>query len=557
MAQQMQNGEVSRAFRTLTQVEGMAAADEATRERLEAKHPRRAEAHEVTAQVEGFRLDADQEEQLTEQELLAALWKAPRGSAPGADDWRFEHLWDVLRVTSSAVDPASTRLTDALLALVNQAQHGRLPRWCYTLLAGANLVALRKGLADVRPIAMGNMFRKLVSRCLLVHHQPLLDAHFMPTQFGVGARNGAETIVHATSTLMDAHPDWVFFQTDFANAYNSILRCKSLEAVREHFPSLLPWLRAIYSPRSALWFDPHDDRQAMTSEEGAQQGDPLGPLLFCASMHSVLEQANATLTAHGGGLALGYIDDIVGCGPEAAVRECFATIEAAAQECGLQLQLHKCSAYRPSGDVITQLPGAVGVEDEGLVVLGVPLGRAEFVQQKLVERVEGLTAAEEAIAGLGDSQQAMVLLRMCYAQKLSYHLRTVDSDLIAQASIRFDESVERCFRSIIGIRARLSSQQWQQVSLDTKHGGFGLSSCAKSRRIAYLASVGGVSPTSDKSSPVLSLEWNSPTSRRASSQSHSASEINISVCEQCRRSVRRSVRWCNAPSGCSIVSTSC
>src|SRR3546814_8389356 len=65
---------------------------------------------------------------------------------------------------------------------------------------------------------------------------------------------------------MDAHPDWVYFQTDFANAYNSILRCKSLEAVREHFPSLLPWLRAIYSPRSALWFDLLDDRQAMTSK---------------------------------------------------------------------------------------------------------------------------------------------------------------------------------------------------------------------------------------------------------------------------------------------------
>src|SRR5690606_36970394 len=224
--------------------------------------------------------------------------------------------------------------------------------------------------------------------------------------------------------------------------------------------------------------------------EGAQQGDPLGPLLFCASMHRLLEQANATLAAHGGGLALGYIDDIVGCGPEAAVRECFATIEAAAQECGLQLQLHKCSAYRPSGDEITQLPAAVGMEDEGLVALGVPLGQAEFVRRKLVERVEGLAAAEKAIAGLGNSRQAMVLLRMCYAQKLSYHPRTGDS-LIAQASIRCDESVERCFRSIIGIRARLSMQQWQQVSLDTKHGGFGLSSCAKSRRIAYLASVVG------------------------------------------------------------------
>src|SRR3546814_9893417 len=107
----------------------------------------------------------------------------------------------------------SSRRRHTRCALVTGVQTCALPIY---------LVALRKGLADVRPIAMGNMFRKLVSRCLLAHHQPLLDAHFMPTQFGVGARNGAGTIVHATSTLMNAHPDWVFFQTNFANAYNSI-----------------------------------------------------------------------------------------------------------------------------------------------------------------------------------------------------------------------------------------------------------------------------------------------------------------------------------------------
>jgi hypothetical protein len=63
------------------------------------------------------RLDPEQGEQITEQELLTALWKAPRGCAPGVDGWRFEHLWDCLRVTSAAVDPATVRLTDALLAL--------------------------------------------------------------------------------------------------------------------------------------------------------------------------------------------------------------------------------------------------------------------------------------------------------------------------------------------------------------------------------------------------------------------------------------------------------
>ena len=82
-------------------------------------------------------------------------------------------------------------------------------------MAGANLVALRKGNQDVRPIPMSCIFRKLVSRCLLGHYQPLLDVHFVPAQFGVGVRGGAEIVVHTISTLMEEHPDWVFFQTDF------------------------------------------------------------------------------------------------------------------------------------------------------------------------------------------------------------------------------------------------------------------------------------------------------------------------------------------------------
>ena len=65
---------------------------------------------------------------------------------------------------------------------------------------------------------------------------------------------------------MEEHPDWVYFQTDFKNAYNSIYRSEALEAVREHFPQMLPWLRAIYTPRSALWVDIHDRRETITSE---------------------------------------------------------------------------------------------------------------------------------------------------------------------------------------------------------------------------------------------------------------------------------------------------
>ena len=84
-----------------------------------------------------------------------------------------------------------------------------------------------------------------------------------------------------------------------------------------------------------------------------------------------------------------------------------------------------------------------------------------------------------------------MLLRMCCAQKVSYRLRTVDSDLIAHACAHFDESLERCFRGAAGIREQLSRQQWHQLTLDLKHGGFGLASCAATRHIACVASVVG------------------------------------------------------------------
>ena len=95
-------------------------SDAETRQLLQAKHPvRRVEIDEAAG------VDAELE-LLDEATLLQALWKAPRGVQPGVDGWRFEHLWDALRATTS-VDPAAARLASSLKELVHRAQQGRLP----------------------------------------------------------------------------------------------------------------------------------------------------------------------------------------------------------------------------------------------------------------------------------------------------------------------------------------------------------------------------------------------------------------------------------------------
>ena len=51
-----------------------------------------------------------------------------------------------------------------------------------------------------------------------MQNREAMEAFLSAMQFGVDTRQGAETIVHAVKLVMDEHPEWVIFQTDFKNA---------------------------------------------------------------------------------------------------------------------------------------------------------------------------------------------------------------------------------------------------------------------------------------------------------------------------------------------------
>ena len=129
--------------------------------------------------------------------------------------------------------------------------------------------------------------------------------------------------------------------------------------------------------------------------------------------------------------------------------------------------------------------------DGGLIVLGAPIGCLEFIQETLDDQVQDIRKLVPSIVDFDDSQRAMVLLRMCFAQKFTYALRTVPSEAARTASVRFDIAVEECFRGLLGIHQELTRHQWQQIILETKHGGFGIQSASKTCRAAYTASVAG------------------------------------------------------------------
>jgi len=73
-------------------------------------------------------------------------------------------------------------------------------------------------------------------------------------------------------------------------------------------PELYAFCLSSYSQPSFLYFGSH----VLLSQEGPQQGDPLGPLLFCSTIHPLITSLSSDLT-------LGYLDDLTLAGPQSVV----------------------------------------------------------------------------------------------------------------------------------------------------------------------------------------------------------------------------------------------
>jgi len=118
---------------------------------------------------------------------------------------------------------------------------------------------------------------------------------------------------------------------DFANAFNSLHRSDMLLSIRDCLPELYAFCLSSFSQPSFLYVGSH----VLLSEEGLQQGDPPGPLLFCTTIHPLI-------TSLGSDLTLGYLDDLTLAGLQNVVASDIQKVVAEGSKMGLCLNRSKC-----------------------------------------------------------------------------------------------------------------------------------------------------------------------------------------------------------------------
>eukprot|EP00663_Eupelagonemidae_sp_cell21sb_P005109 gene5110-biopygen6244 len=183
--------------------------------------------------------------------VLEQLRAFPRGTAAGSAGLRVQHLLDAL------VPGEEEALGVRLAALVNWFARGQAPRAAAEDVAGARLVALLKPNGKLRPIAIGEVLRRLVAKCLCASAGPAARRLLWPLQTGVAIPLGLECSVRVVRQLASRQrlaPGDVLLQIDARNAFNNIKRRFVLQEVRDHFPGLLPWLLWCYDNEPKLRF---------------------------------------------------------------------------------------------------------------------------------------------------------------------------------------------------------------------------------------------------------------------------------------------------------------
>ena len=124
----------------------------------------------------------------------------------------------------------------------------------------------------------------------------------------------------------------------------------------------------------------------VVSAEGIQQGDPLGPMLFCLGIHNMVSSLSSEFKAF-------YLDDgTLGGSVEDMVAD-LRRIEDQGKALGLFLNVDKsevvCHSESSVGHLLSTFPGLQYIQASHAILLGSPLG-SEALQVCFEEQLHQL-----------------------------------------------------------------------------------------------------------------------------------------------------------------------
>jgi len=137
--------------------------------------------------------------------LLTSLRRARKAAAPGPSGLTAEMLQLVLD---------DEEATQKFVRVGQRLASADLPTGIHQAMGLGRLIALQKPNGRVRGIVIGDLLRRLVSRCLAQRYAKQIDQACLPHQYALSTRAGTEAVVHALTTDAEQHPTGTILSVD-------------------------------------------------------------------------------------------------------------------------------------------------------------------------------------------------------------------------------------------------------------------------------------------------------------------------------------------------------
>jgi hypothetical protein len=418
----------------------------------------------------------------TRRELRKLLRSFPIGSSGG-----------ISRLTPRVLTQVYMHSWENISWLVGCFARGDVPEFARPWFFGARLIPLAKKAGGVRPIASGDVFRRLGAKLLAAKVKKDMATLLLDHgQVGVGVPGGAEIATHLARRVGDLwqQPDFadhVIVKIDVKNAFNTVDRSAMLEAACRHCPAICGYAFAAYSSPSTLAVA---GGGFVESASGVQQGDPLGPLLFSLALLDATIKAKAEHKKAGTEppkLDMAYLDDMVMGGQVLSVACYFELLRTHCAAVGLEFNPGKCEVISASGSVtLADIPLANCHPLTAWDLLGVPLGSEAHCSSQIARALAKGKAKLEGITQLDDAHVEFTLLRHCCSFGLGVFYARACGPVAMDALCDFDKSVRATFENTI---APLTERQWLQATLPCRLGGLGLRELSKHAAAAFVVAA--------------------------------------------------------------------
>ncbi|GKB40002.1 putative reverse transcriptase domain-containing protein [Tanacetum coccineum] len=298
----------------------------------------------------------------------------------------------------------SDELVSSITQVVNLFLAGNCPQMLGEYIVSAPLTPLVKPGGGIRPIVVGIVWRRLVSKVSASMIGHYLYGYLDGLQFGVGVASGSEAILYSVNHLIEACGDEVEF---------------------------------CYSNPARLYYGEH----TLWSCQGVQQGDPLGPLLFALVLHPLICKIRDSFSLS---LHAWYLDDGTIVGDTMFFGKVLELITKDGPGCGLHLNIDKTGVFWPKEDPRSRLVGIfppnIAQSLHGVKLLGGPASvDFDFCNELVMKRVTKTIGLMDATTNVNDPQCELLLLRSCKGiSRLYFTLRTCPPRVFEPAQRYFD-----------------------------------------------------------------------------------------------------------------------